>query len=371
MSTAATAIRHYTDARDKRPENIIANTNRAYHRIHPPRARSDSVPSIHDMFDITIRHFNKNTEKDLRIHLIHLLLLLGTKRFSDLARLWRDERSLRFRISKLDVPAYAREHRTEAHEMLQDLRLLPHRPLDDDEFIIMEFRPFKPKTSGMKGKLWGDWIRLIENRFYIPLCPVHSIARYLHHTNSLRINTTLKCDCGTILTALTDDSGKHPKPAKPLIMSLKQSRKPARHGLQGTTMSGITRRTLLNPLGIQTEYVPYVTRATSASCKIAYKIDIATVLFVGAWTSEATFTKHYRFEPLTPINPARVRDSKYHDWVLARAHQILRNPGIRSNSSINEQEYTGNDRSIALALSTQRQQRNRIQNKKRKRHYRR
>ena len=205
---------------------------------------------------------------------------------------------------RLDTPEWARRHRFMDVNIFHDLgHLSDIQSLADNEFFVMEFRPYLAKTSRTTGYLYGRWVTFIENRFMESCCIVKAVINYLAESKELDISTSVKVDKNFTINDIPDDKGKNSIAAKPVLISLSGS---PRIGLQPNTISGIVRRRIIQPLGI-TGYTPYILRATSASYKIGYGCSIASVLKVGDWSSEEAFYKHYYFSPLVRGVDAQLR----------------------------------------------------------------
>ena len=325
----------------------------SYNDSFPAGARTSSVPDIHRFFNRlselqATNNSQKQSHKYLRIRVITLLLLLGTKRPSDIVRIWRHQRCLHFTLHRMDVPQWAKEHRTDAINVLHSLGYLKSADVPPNYFVRANLRPFRPKTGKQKLSLYGDWIHLLENRFLPNFCPILALAEYLQATKDQDMCTTLKCSAADTVTAILDPRGRDPVQCGPLLTSLPTKSNKAK-GLQPATVSGIVKRTFLEPLDLAADHVPHVVRSMSASYKIAYGVPISTVLAVGGWSSEQMFNKCYRVAPITPIARQRLNDTSPHDWKLVRAHQLSQRkdlPPLQPEAGPN----TTNDYAIAQAL---------------------
>ena len=164
---AASAVTHYLQASEPSPSIILANTNKAHRRAHPSVARNDRVPDLHKIIDVMQDLGKEDNEKAKRDHLAFLLVVLTGRRASDTVRIWRHGHCLRFSISKLDTPGWARQHRSEAGETLRELGWLPENGdgLAEKEFIVMEMRAYMGKTCQPTGTRCDPVVALTENRF--------------------------------------------------------------------------------------------------------------------------------------------------------------------------------------------------------------
>jgi hypothetical protein len=240
---------------------------------------------------------------------------------------------------------WAKKFNSQAGRMLSQLGLLPRVPAHDDEFIVMEVRSYKSKTSGPKGILCDRWVAVTEFRGDIRLCAVLSMAKYLTNTADATIEHKLKYDKHTVVERLHDESGNAPVQAAPLFISLKGK---LRSGLQPGTFSGIYMRRIITPLKWGKMYSPHVMRAMAASYKHAYGIDVDTCVIVGNWSDKSTFHKHYLRLTHTRVDPARIQDTTLHDWRLLRAHMLITaTPAVTQGTSA---ANTSNDHVIAAAL---------------------
>ena len=356
---AASAVSHYLHAANPSAESLMANTGKAYRRKYPTAARTHAVPDIHLMFDqVEVLHREK-TGLARRDHLACLLLLLTGRRASDLCRVWRHEMCLRFDVISLDEPAWARHHRSRAARLLQQLGWLSSgRGLTDTQFVRLQIRAYLPKTSRATGQRYDSWVPLIENRHRMALCPILAIAEYLNDTNDLTIAKVHRYGKTTV-AKITSEDGRSEYKAAPLLVSANGQ---TRTGLQGSTVSGIVRRRMLTPAGIQD--VPHITRATVAAYKVAYGVPVSHVLSLGNWSSHDAFKKHYRRITTPRINPARLSLVAHHDWKLTYAHhltKIVKGP----ISTTHPMNHTDNDAAIAAALDTQLQRQHRRRSSRR------
>ena len=333
--SAQSAVSHFLQASKPTVQSLlrIQATNKNYKRKHPAGPRNDSLPDIHRMFDIALELAKDQTQKGTRQHLIILLLLLSSRRMSDIARIWRDERSMVFAVIQLDAPRWAAKNEGKAARILQELKLLPKRKLKPNEFVAFKFRSYMGKTCAINGKRFSSWLQLTENREDDRLCPVLAVAKYLKATQKFSIEHSLKYDSNCIISSITDNQGKNPRSAAPLLVSLNGS---PRKGLQSSTISGLVRRVITIPLKM--EFTPHILRACSSSYKRAYGVSEGVVKAVGEWSNEATFNKFYFRVVNTPVHPSRLAGVQMHDWVLAHAHTLARSvnssPSRRKVSSL-------------------------------------
>ena len=345
---AAAAVSHHLQASDPSPRTILTNTNKAHRRARPSVAKNDTVPDLHKMIDV-IREVGKGKdEKAKRDHLAFLLMVLTGGRASDTVRTWRHGQCLRFSISKLDTPGWAREHRSEAGETLRKLGWLPENGdgIAEKEFTRVELRAYMGKTCQPTGTRCDPWVALTENRFCLDLCPILATARHLQLTGNHKIETKLRCDQHTVIDNITDPGGRTKIVAKPLLTSANGR---IRSGLQSATLRSRSKKTILTPLGAPN--TPHAMRAAVTSYKAACGVPINVVKMTGNWTSAESFEKHhYRVLP-TPVNPLRVRDATFHDWTLMRAHVLSK----RSLPPLDPTDTpdTSNDQAIARAFSLQ------------------
>ena len=331
--SAQSAVSHFLQASKPTVQSLLQATNKNYKRKHPAGPRNDSLPDIHRMFDIALELAKDQTQKGTRQHLIILLLLLSSRRMSDIARIWRDERSMVFTVIQLDAPRWAAKNEGKAARILQELKLLPKRKLKPNEFVAFKFRSYMGKTCAINGKRFSSWLQLTENREDDRLCPVLAVAKYLKATQKFSIEHSLKYDSNCIISSITDNQGKNPRSAAPLLVSLNGS---PRKGLQSSTISGLVRRVITIPLKM--EFTPHILRACSSSYKRAYGVSEGVVKAVGEWSNEATFNKFYFRVVNTPVHPSRLVGVQMHDWVLAHAHTLARSvnssPSRRKVSSL-------------------------------------
>lgn len=337
------AVHHFTQAANPSPEVILANTSTAYRRKHPAGATTKKVPDLHAMLDVIVKV--PTEEADIRSHLMFLLLLLGGRRCSDYVRVFRDNRSMHFEVLQADLPTWARQHRSEAEDILRKLKLIPNEHLRDNEIITMNIRGYLGKTAQPRAQRYNPWHTFHENRFALRFCPILAAALYLNITNKYKLTTELKLADTTIAT-ITDDKGRNPRPASPLLVSLNGT---PRIGLQPGTMSGVVKRELLIPANI--DNTAHITRATVASYKRAYGLSVAEVIAVGNWASESCFNKHYYRVTDTPISPLRLNDVQYHDWRITRAHVLSKQalPPLQFHSGA-ARDDTADDEAIARSM---------------------
>ena len=343
---AASAVSHYLQASEPSPRIILANTNKAYRRAHPSVAKNDTIPDLHKIIE-AIREMNKEKgETERRDRLAFLLMVLTGRRASDTVRVWRHRLCLRFSVTKLDTPGWARQHRSDAEEILRNLGWLPKdgARMSEKEFIIMDIRAYMGKTSQPTGTRYDPWVSLTENRFCLALCPILATAEYLNLTRNHNIEEKLRYDQHTVMEGITDPGGKTKIKAKPLLVSANGK---TRSGLQSTTLRSRIKKIILTPLGISN--TPHVLRAAVTSYKAAYGVPINVVKMAGNWTSSESFEKHYFRVTPTPVNPLRVKDAIFHDWVLVRAHMLSR----MSLPPLDPSDIpdTTNDHAIAQAFS--------------------
>ena len=347
-------MRHLLQAASPSAEDIISNTSKAYRRRHPAGAATKMVPDIHRMLDGIKQIPPDQDEKAIRTHLILLLLLAGGRRASDYVRVYRNARSLKFDIVQADVPAWAAVHRSRAGEMLKTLGLIDRDDLKHNELIRVHLRAYLGKTSLTSGRRYDPWHTLHENTFDLKLCPVLAVARYLQ----LTANKPVTAKDGGPLPQITNDRGTAPTTAAPLLLSLT---KPNRHPLKSNTISGIVRRTLLSPQGIPDR--PHVVRATVASYKHAYGVEMPHVRAIGNWSSDTTFFRHYFRVTDTPVHPARLSDVQFHDWVIPRAHALSK----QSLAPLDPRDRpdTSNDEAIAQVMRVTARQRQHLTRRRR------
>ena len=349
---AANAVSHLLQALKPTPESTISNTGKKCARLRPDRSRNAKTPCIHQMLDIVTKMSSSTRPIDVRTTLALLMLLLSSRRLSDVTRVWRHPRSMEFKMRTLDVDKWAKEHRTTAAEKLLDLGHIDRLP-EPDEFIQWSFRAFKPKTSGPRNRICASWATLTENRFEPRLCPMRAVADHLHQTSELNLDNKLRCDKATTVTSITDEGGLNPVVASPLFVALNGS---PRTGLQPNALGGFVNRVLLQPLGL--DNTPHVTRAVSSSFKKCCGLSLAQVLAVGDWTSEATFFKHHHRTSTPRVNPARLTNIMLHDWLLSRAHQMTKMKLPPLDEKNTKAPDTTNDEALAQALSSQARSRN-------------
>ena len=285
-----------------------------------------TVP-LQNILDVIHTLYKSPTPNDKRTHFISLLLLLGTKRFSDITRTFRHPRCISVFIRRLDTPTWARAHRFISLQDVHDLGCLTHVAcLTHRDYIILKIRPYMAKTAMGQGRLYGGYATFTENRFAEAFCAVKAFFEYIKHTKNFKINTNLKCDKNTIMSSIPNNQGVDFVPAAPLLTSLNGTPK---IGLQSNTVSGIIKRNITEKIpGIGTRWKPYVLRATSASYKLAYGVSIPDVLRIGDWKSTGSLYKHYYFKPITSLNPARLYDCQPHDWILPRTYVLLQQPNL-------------------------------------------
>eukprot|EP00466_Bigelowiella_natans_P019245 jgi/Bigna1/68151/fgenesh1_pg.5_\ len=344
----AAAVGHCLQTLHATPTDIIRNTSKPVARKLQGSTPREDVPNVHDALRQTCALHRQDTAKARRARLIAAMMLLGTERFSDLARHFRDDRSLQFTVHRLDAPEWARKHRfTDLDTFHRCGYLRQHQTLHEHDFIVLKPRPFHAKTALAKGRLCGNWIRLTENRFAEAPCPVLATIGCIDETRTLRISS--RAPIGNADKAGSpDDTGRNHRPAKPLFTQLNRS---LREPLQPDTLSGIIARETLKPLDLHGRFVPFShsLKATSASCKMAHGVPLPQVLKMGDWSSHHAFFKHHCCQPMTEVNPGRLRDALLHDWRLSRAHVLLHSvrPPLQRLD-------TNNDEAMAHALALQR-----------------
>ena len=358
---------HYLQLKNRDPQYLLRLTAKAYNQAHPTKPRTDNIPDIHAIFEV-VADWKSEDEKTLRLKAIALFILLGSKRPSDVARTWHHPRCISFEWRTLDTPQWAREHTGEAASILQSLGLLPHRNRKDRDFVVMRFRPYRPKVSRQSNRLYGRWVDLIENRFNFNLCPVLAIAKYLRlsRTPPRAINNELRYDSDCTITELLDTHGRNPVTATPLFLTLEKRNSKKKKGLQSSTVASLMKHHILHPLGL-TDHVPYVLRATSCSYKIAYGVDVTTVRAAMDCTSEQTFLRHYYRGVLTPIAAQRLFDARqFHDLTLTRAHILSKGslPPLSNTADPRAHANTSNDAAIANALKVAVVQRARLRRRR-------
>ena len=267
--------------------------------------------------------YQSPTPQTQRAHFISLLLLLGTKRFSDIARIWRHTHCISVFVRRLDTPEWARQHRFLSLDDVHNLGyFLDTKCLNHHDFIILKMRPFMAKTSLGNGRLHEGHMTFTENRFCEAFCVVKAFFKCVKITKNFTIKTSLKYDKHTTMSNVTNPQGLNPVPAAPLLLSLNGR---PRIGLQSNTISGIVKRSITNRLqDLGQRWRPYVLRATSASYKLAYGIPVQDILKIGDWRSTSSLHKHYYFRPIMSLNPARLFDCSHHDWLLPRTCILLR-----------------------------------------------
>jgi hypothetical protein len=326
-NAAASAVSHYTQALHPTPQTIIRNTAKSLARTNPSRSSHGTVPPLQNILDIIHTLYKSPTPNDKRTHFISLLLLLGTKRFSDITRIFRHPRCISVFIRRLDTPTWARAHRFISLQDVHDLGYLTHVAcLTHRDYIILKIRPYMAKTAMGQGRLYGGYATFTENRFAEAFCAVKAFFEYIKHTKNFKINTNLKYDKNTIISSIPNNQGVDFVPAAPLLISLNGTPK---IGLQSNTVSGIIKRNVTEKIpGIGTRWKPYVLRATSASYKLAYGVSIPDILRIGDWKSTESLYKHYYFKPITSLNPARLYDCQPHDWILPRTYVLLQQPNL-------------------------------------------
>lgn len=340
---AASAVSHYLQAKDPSPGTIVRNTAKAFRRLRPPVAKNDVVPDLHDILDKVAGMFHSDNEKDMRDHLAFLLMCLTGRRAADICRVWRHRYSLRMVLVKLDTPQWVREHRSEAGDILRDLGYLPDT-IGDREFIQVELRAYLGKTCQTTGTRYDPWVTLTENRFYLPLCPIYALARYLQKTRRYNIKTELSYDNNTTIKYITAPDGSEEIKAKPLLISANGK---LRTGLQATTLRSRVQKGLFIPLGIPN--TPHSLRAAVTSYKAAYGVPIHVVKRCGNWSANDAFEKHYFRVVPTPIDKRRLHDVTLHDWTIARAYHLT--TLALGPLSPDEVPDTANDEAIAAAFS--------------------
>ena len=319
----------------------MSDLDKLYKRRHPPTAKNDEVPDIHQILSQL-----QQGPVPLRTHILTLLACLGAKRPSCLARMWRHNRTLRFGILRIDAPSWANTYPSNALSILNNLGWLDCDSLNHNQFIKMQIRSYRPKSHAVKGQIYSNWVTLLENRFCPKLCPVLTMANYLLETADCKIATHMVVD-GRTVKSITDDRGHNHCSAKALFITAKGA---SRKAIKANTISGILKREILRPAGITHD--ASALRATSVSWLMGYGTSMQTCMSIGNWSSEATFLKHYKRLTITPIDPSRLSDTTLHDWKLVRAHTLLDDtlrpldaPARTSSTD------TSNDASIAAALS--------------------
>ena len=365
-SNASSAVSHYLQLKNRDPQYLLRLTAKAYNQAHPTKPRTDDIPDIHAIFDV-VASWKAEDEKTLRLKATALFILLGSKRPSDVVRTWHHPRCLCFEWRTLDTPQWAREHTGEAATILTSLGLLPRRNRKDRDFVVMRFRPYKPKVSRQSNRLYGRWVDLVENRFNFNLCPVLAIAKYLRSSRPIPTNicTELRYAKDSIVDELLDTHGRNPVTATPLFLTLEKRSTKQKKGLQSSTIASLMKHHILQPLDLK-DHVPYVLRATSCSYKIAYGVDVTTVRAAMDCTSEQTFLRHYYRGVMTPIAAQRLFDARqFHDLTLTRAHALSKGslPPLSTTDS-RAHANTGNDAAIANALKVSVVQRSRLRRRR-------
>lgn len=332
---AAAAVAHFLSAHKGDLVAVRQHTARTYRRQHPANRGPVSVPDLHAFFDRIEALSKIPTEKAARQRAAFLMLILGVQRPSDICRIWRHSECLRFRVKKLDAPSWSKPHNFDTIHRLQKLGYLKNfdtNTITEHHFIIFQFRAYHPKTSLTKNFSFSNWVSLVENRFYIQLCPIRAITTYLEHTNNYKIEQKMKISQNHYMTFFTSDFSNTRIRSTPLFISLSGK---IRTSIIPDTLAGEVRRELIRPLHLR--YKPYILRHTAVSYLKAYGIDSAVIRILGFWEDDKTFMKHYLANIFTPINKSRVSDATYHCWTLARAHMLSK------ESLSNTQHDTRND----------------------------
>eukprot|EP00468_Gymnochlora_sp_CCMP2014_P012492 CAMPEP_0167758854 /NCGR_PEP_ID=MMETSP0110_2-20121227/10702_1 /TAXON_ID=629695 /ORGANISM="Gymnochlora sp., Strain CCMP2014" /LENGTH=817 /DNA_ID=CAMNT_0007645181 /DNA_START=13 /DNA_END=2467 /DNA_ORIENTATION=- len=342
------AISHVHRTYNPTPTEILHYSSKCATKKEIRAPRTDTVPNIHAFLNIVQQLYQQSTPKALRDRLVLLLLLLGTKRPSDIVRMFRHKRCLRFQITTIDGPQWITQYPSKAGPILHQLQYLSSQP-SSTQIIIMNLRTYRPKTATAKRTIYSNWLPLHENRHHYDLCPVLAMARYLQETKQYRIKKSYKIDKNNSISCITDAHGLHPQPAKPILISLSGS---TRTGLQPNTTSGIVRRRLLSPLKMDSgedKQVPYIVRATSLSYKLAYGLHPQIAKRIGDWAADSTsFHRHYVRLTSTPVSKARLIGIDPHDYLLAHAHHLQALPLQPIN---NATSHTESDEKIAKVLA--------------------
>eukprot|EP00468_Gymnochlora_sp_CCMP2014_P014616 CAMPEP_0167768656 /NCGR_PEP_ID=MMETSP0110_2-20121227/16805_1 /TAXON_ID=629695 /ORGANISM="Gymnochlora sp., Strain CCMP2014" /LENGTH=800 /DNA_ID=CAMNT_0007657387 /DNA_START=19 /DNA_END=2422 /DNA_ORIENTATION=+ len=342
------AISHVHRTYNPTPTEILHYSSKCATKKEIRAPRTDTVPNIHAFLNIVQQLYQQSTPKALRDRLVLLLLLLGTKRPSDIVRMFRHKRCLRFQITTIDGPQWITQYPSKAGPILHQLQYLSSQP-SSTQIIIMNLRTYRPKTATAKRTIYSNWLPLHENRHHYDLCPVLAMARNLQETKQYRIKKSYKIDKNNSISCITDAHGLHPQPAKPILISLSGS---TRTGLQPNTTSGIVRRRLLSPLKMDSgedKQVPYIVRATSLSYKLAYGLHPQIAKRIGDWAADSTsFHRHYVRLTSTPVSKARLIGIDPHDYLLAHAHHLQALPLQPIN---NATSHTESDEKIAKVLA--------------------
>jgi len=345
-SHAAAAIAHVMDALRRKGSKMLTNTSKAFSSANPPSAKHSTTPDIHEFLDIVATM--QGGEKAARAKCAALLLLLGTKRPSDITRVFIHPLTLKFDVVQFPTPSSCPRPDDNLKDMVRLLGFALQRKRTG--FLRMHIRPFKPKTCNSKKSHFGDWTEFVEYTSDANLCPVRATLQYMQFTHSLQKRKGMKLDKGfTMLQA-----NSKAIPASTLMLSLNGE---SREAIKATTLSGIIGRTLLTPLQITTKYTPYVTRSCSASHLIAYGVDKAVVLHRGSWASDSAFEKYYRVQLLPRIDPQRLSDALPPEWKILRAHSLLKTSATAFMSLSRSAKRNSN--SMRLSLRSSKRQRGR------------
>lgn len=336
---------HYLSSCDPTPQSILRATSQAYARRHPSKPKHDSVPDLHAALDYVIKIFSTSGEAARRHHLALLMIILGTKRASDIVRVWRHPRCIRFEVKRIDLPQWASTHRFLDPDDFHSVGLLrgTAAPLRNDEYVIFKFRSYLGKGAPTKNLRYGSWVSLVENRFQEALCPVAAAVRYLKATQKCSIQKKLRYGKSGVVSNITDDRGNSPIQACPFLISTSGN---PRTGLQPSTVNGRIRRGLFVPLAWDEHFTPHSLRGMSTSYKLEYGVPKSIVQAVGDWSSDQAMRTFYVFPPVTPVSRDRLNDVHLHDLKLSRAHVLSKLP-IPSVPCQN----TSDDLAIAAALA--------------------
>ena len=350
LNNTKNAVTHFLEAWQPTPASILRNTSKRYARLHPSQPRNATVPDYHAMLERVSLMAAKTDLKTVRLRAMLLMALLTGRRASDIVRVWRHARSLRFECKRVDAPGWATTVSSGAADTLLELKLLRNKP-SPREFIVMSFRAYRPKTSGPRNRIYATWVPLMENKFDVRLCPVDAVANYLKATADLQLPKQLKYDKHFTVEELVDDGGRNPIRASPLFVSISRPIK----GLQSNTFAGMIDRTLLSPAKL--DNTPHVLRATVSSYMKAYGVPLERIMSIADWASESTFFKHYYRNAIAPVDPTRIADARFPDWKLTRAHVLTKGPLPNISPVAND---TSSDAALARVLSNRQQSRRTI-----------
>ncbi|GAB5355272.1 hypothetical protein AAMO2058_000191100 [Amorphochlora amoebiformis] len=315
LTHASAAVRHYTATLSATPDDIRAWAARRMNRDRPSIPRNDTVPSIHDLLDIAIR-IPAHNRIELRDRTIALFLLFTHARQSDITGIYRHHATFRVGHLPLDAPSWARGP-SRAAPMLTRLGYIPDYKHRSNHHVYVDVRYHLPKRAAAQGLRYGNWVRLLEQPFSPSTCPVYHLARYLTATKALDID------------AVPLPNHEHEEfRARPLFVSEGRQH----HELKESTIGGIIRRRVIQYI-YGRKFTPHITRACSASYKIAYGVPRDTVKMIGNWTTDEAFNKHYLRVTYPPVHHARLTDALYHDWAIARAHQLYTTQKLTTTSS--------------------------------------